>query len=117
MELHEFLPPIGGTAPRMRAKKRLFHTFITPHEGTYIDIPSAQSKKAGELMNYQENTHEQNLEKNALTQKLINAGADEIDIGIAESIHGLVNQVALYRGVSHGAAKKIVGQLLREVTK
>jgi len=69
-----------------------------------------------ELFNI-ENTHEQNLKANAQTQKLIDSGKDEIDIDIAESVLVLVNQVSLYRGVSHGAAKKIVGQLLREVTK
>ncbi len=68
------------------------------------------------LNTYQEKTHEQNLKANALTQKLINSGK-ETDIETAETIHSLVSQVSLYRGVSHGAAKKIVGQLLREVTK
>ena len=66
-------------------------------------------------MNYIENTHEQNLEKNASTQKLIDAGKDEIDICIAESVQVLVSQVALYRGVNCASAKKIVNQLLKEV--
>jgi len=64
------------------------------------------------LNTYQENTHEQNLKANAFTQRLIDAGK-EIDIDIAESIHGLVDQVALYRGVNRASAKQIVRELLR----
>ena len=69
-----------------------------------------------ELFN-KENTHEQNLKANALTQKLIDSDKTEIDIDIAESIRSLASQVALYRGVSGASAKKIVNQLLKEVTK
>ena len=67
-------------------------------------------------MNYIEDTHAKNLEKNARTKKLIDSGKTD-DIDISESIHGLVNQVALYRGVNRASAKKIVNQLLKEVTK
>jgi len=66
-------------------------------------------------MNYIEDTHVQNLKKNALTKKLIESGANDFEFQIAESIHVLVNQVALYRGVNRASAKKIVNQLLKEV--
>lgn len=62
----------------------------------------------------QEKTQAQNLKANTRTQMFIDSG-DEIDIGIAESIHALVSQVALYRGVSTARAKKIVSQLVKEV--
>ena len=64
---------------------------------------------------YKENTHAQNLKANARTQKLISLGKDETDIDTAESIHGLVNQVAEHRGVSLTVAKKVVSQLLKTV--
>ena len=38
MEFIEFLPRMRVTAPLMRVKNSLFHTFITPYEYTYIDI-------------------------------------------------------------------------------
>jgi len=63
----------------------------------------------------QENTHAQNLKATARTQKLIDAGKSEIDIGITESIRGLVNHVSLYRGVNRASAKKIVSELLGEL--
>ena len=69
-----------------------------------------------ELFNI-ENTHEQNLQATSRTQKMLDLGKDEIDIDTAESVHSLVNQVALYRGVSLTVAKKIISQILREVTK
>jgi len=60
----------------------------------------------------QEKTQAQNLKANYRTQKLINLGK-EIDIDIAESVHGLVNRVALYRGISRTSAKKIIRELMR----
>ena len=68
-------------------------------------------------MNYQENTHAENLKANARAKKAIAEGKTEIETGITETIHGLVNQVALYRGINRTSAKKILNQLLKEVTK
>ncbi len=64
----------------------------------------------------QENTQAENLKANTRTQKLIDS-RNEIDIDLAESVHALVAQVALYRGINRASAKKIVSQLLREVKK
>ena len=68
-------------------------------------------------MNEIEKTHVQNLEANARAKKAIAEGKTEIETGITETIHGLVNQVALYRGINRTSAKKILNQLLKEVTK
>jgi len=62
---------------------------------------------------YKEKNQAENLKANARTQQAINSGKTEIDISIAESIHSLVNQVALYRGINRASAEKIVSQLLR----
>jgi len=59
-----------------------------------------------------EKNQAENLKANALTQKLIDSGK-ETDIETAESIHTLVSQVALYRGVDLTAAKKIIRELMR----
>ncbi len=63
-------------------------------------------------MNIKENTHAQNLETNALTKNLIDSGKGSFDTKIAQSAHALVNQVALYRGVSQTVARKAVAELL-----
>ena len=59
-----------------------------------------------------EPTHEQNLEANQLTAKLIETAADDFDIGIAQCLSTLVNQVRQHRGISIKAARKIVINLL-----
>ncbi len=64
---------------------------------------------------YKENTQAENLKTNARTKKAIDLGKSEADISLAESVHGLVNQVALYRGINRTSAKKILNQLLKEV--
>ena len=64
---------------------------------------------------YKEKNQAENLKANSRTQKLIDEGKNEIDIGLAESIHGLVAQVSLYRGINRASAIKIVNQLLKEV--
>ena len=59
----------------------------------------------------------ENLKAIARTKKLIDEGKDEIEITLAESTQALVNQIAFYRGVDLTAAKKIINQHLKEVTK
>jgi len=64
-----------------------------------------------------EKNQAENLKANARTQKLIESGANDFEFQIAESIHALVAQVALYRGINRASAEKIVSQLLRGVPK
>ena len=64
------------------------------------------------MTNY-ENDHRVNLKSNAHTQKLIESGADNFDLNINDSISALVNQTALYRGISVKAARvMLINQLL-----
>ena len=64
---------------------------------------------------YKEKNQAENLKANSRTQQAINSGKSEIDIQLSETVHTLVNQVALYRGINRASAKKIVRELLKEV--
>ncbi len=66
---------------------------------------------------YKEKNQAENLKANARTQRAINSGKNETEIQLSETVNTLVNQVALYRAASLSQAKKIVNQLLKEVTK
>ena len=55
-----------------------------------------------------EQTHEQSIAANRLTAKLIENGATDFDIGIAQNVRGLVQEVAKHRGVSKKEAAMVV---------
>ena len=63
-------------------------------------------------MNNTENTHEENLEANQLTEKLIAAGLDDFDLSIRQCIHSLVDQIRQHRNITTRQAKKIVAGLI-----
>ena len=66
---------------------------------------------------YKEKNQAENLKANARTKKLIESGANDFELQTAESVRVLVSQIAFYRGVDLTTAKKLLGQLLRGVTK
>lgn len=64
----------------------------------------------------QEQTHEQNLNANKTTARLISEGKSGFDIEIALAVNELARRVSHHQGVTSRQAKKIVAGLI-EVTK